>query len=135
MKIEQVPLQYVHVVWPQVEHHLAEAFGKYGHGEVTIEQAKLYASSGEWSLYVFTEGKEVHGAMLIQFFNRPNHRVSYVQCVGGREVVTEDTFAQLCALSKAQGATIVECGARPSMVRMLKRRGMAEKYTILGIDL
>lgn len=135
MKIEHVPTQYVHVVWPDIAGHLAVAFDKYGHGEYTTEQARQLAASGEWQLYVFTEEKEVHGAMLMQFYNRPNHRVAHVHCIGGRDVITEETFGQLRALSKLQGATIIECGARPAMARMLAKHGMTAKYQILGVGL
>lgn len=135
MKIELVPLEFVHKVWPDVEDHLRVAFEEHGHGEHTIEQAKALAASGEWALYVFTEGRSLHGAMLMQFFNRPNHRVAFVQCIGGRDVITEETFAQLRDLSKLRGATIIECGARPSMARMLSKHGMQAKYQILEVDL
>lgn len=135
MKIELVPIPYVHTVWPDIEPHLREAFEKYGHGEYTTEQARAMAASGEWVLYVFTEGQTLHGAMLMQFFNRPNHRVAFVQCIGGRDVITEETFTQLRALSKLQGATVIECGARPAMARMLSKHGMEAKYQILGVGL
>lgn len=134
MKLERVPLQYVHVVWPDVAPMLAKAL-PYAQGEVTLDHMQAYAADGTWELFVVTNGATVHGAVLVQFFNRPTMRVAFIQAVGGRGIIAQDTFDQLKAYAARQGATVIECGARPAMTRLLNRIGLREKYRVLGLRL
>lgn len=134
MKIEQVPVQYVHAVWPDVERFLKKPV-LYAHGEFTIEQLRAYVADGSWQLLVATEGATVHGAMVIHTFNRPNHRVAFVMAVGGRGIISRDTFTQLGDFARLWGAQRIECAARPAVGRLLERVGMQEQHRILGFSL
>lgn len=134
MKVEYVPVQYIHVVWRDVGPLLTKSL-PYMHGEVTLEQTRAYLADGVWDLLVATSGATVHGAMVVHIFNRPNTRVAFVQAVGGRGIISQSTFDQLKAFAARRGATTLECAARPSMARMLQRVGMQEKHRILGFQL
>lgn len=134
MKIELVPVEYVHVVWPDLEKFIKRSM-QYSHGEYTLEQARTLTALGAWKLIVASDSGKPSGAMLVQVFNRPNQNVAFIQAVGGRGIISTDTYAQLCALCKAWGATHIECAARPTVQKLLEQVGMAEKYRILGMAL
>ena len=104
-------------------------------GDYTIEQVKASLASGQWMLVVAVDGAEVCGAMTISFFNRPNDRVAFITTVGGKNIINDDTFAQLKNLVAAFGATYIEAAGRESVMRMLEHQGFKEKYRIAGVKL
>lgn len=134
MKIEIVPPAYVHIVWPQVLPLLTPAI-EHNCGDYTIDQLKALVAQDQYKLLVVTEGTELCGAIVLEFFNRPNHRVAFVQAMGGRGFVNEDVFNQMCNIARGFGATSLEGAVRPSMQRLMERRGMTEKYRIMGLVL
>ena len=134
MRVEHVPIQWVHRVWDAVEPLLAEAV-KYSKGECTIEQLKLYVSQGQWALVVATDGEKIHGAATINFFNRANDRVAYITAIGGRLVTNMDNVNQLKNYALSQGATALEGAVRESMARFCKRYGFEEKYKVVEVKL
>lgn len=134
MKAELVPPQYLHVVWPQVEPMLAPAVA-HNHGEYTLDQLKVLLSQDQYKLLVITEGAELCGAVVFDLFNRPNHRVAFVQAIGGRGFVNEEVFDQVCNIARGFGATVMEGATRPSVQKLMERRGMTEKYRIMGLAL
>lgn len=133
MIVEAVPIEYVHVVWPQVQGFIEQSIRHGGSGEYTIDQAKGMVALGRWRLIVASENATPYGAMLVDVYNRLDQRVAFVTAVGGRGIINENTFKQLQALVKSWGATSLECAARPSMQRMLERVGMKQKYATLGV--
>ena len=134
MNIQHVQVEHVHQTWP-----LVEDFIKWGlvhsQGDYTIEQVKASLASGQWMLVVAVDGTEVYGAMTISFFNRPNDRVAFITTVGGKNIINDDTFAQLKNLVAAFGATYIEAAGRESVMRMLEHQGFKEKYRIAGVKL
>lgn len=134
MNIQHVPVEHVHQTWS-----LVEDFVKWGlvhsQGDYTIEQVKASVASGQWMLVVAVDGAEVYGAMTISFFNRPNDRVAFITTVGGKNIINDDTFAQLKNLVAAFGATYIEAAGRESVMRMLEHQGFKEKYRIAGVKL
>lgn len=135
MKVEHVPVEWVHRVWGAVEPFIASAI-KHSKGEYTVDQVKAYVAQGQWALLVATdEGKTIHGASTISFFNRANDRVAFVTSIGGRLISNPETFEQLKAYAVSMGATTLEGAARESIARLWKRYGFEEKYRIVEVKL
>ena len=135
MQIQYVPVEYIHQTWPLVEGYMASAL-EYSHGEYTSDQAKVYLSNGQWTLYVAVDDAgSLRGAGAVQFNNLPNDRVAFVVAIGGKLFTSQDTWQQFVDLLKARGATRVEGAARESIARLWKRYGFEEKYRIVGVAL
>ena len=135
MKVQHVPVQHAAQTWGLVEKYLAES-QLHAKGDYSLDQIKLYVVTGQWLLLVATdEDNNIHGAMTVEFQNRPNHRVAFVTGTGGKFIINKDTFEQLENVCRINGATKIECAARDSMSRLLGRVGFNEKYTILEVSL
>lgn len=135
MNVKHVPLQHAAQTWDLVQKFLAES-QVHAKGDYTLEQIKLYVLTGQWLLLVATDDdNKIHGAMTVDFINRPNHRVAFVTGTSGKFVINEETFKQLENICRVNGATKIECAARDSMSRMLGRFGFNEKYIILEVSL
>ena len=133
MKVQHVPLQHAAQTWGLVQEYLAES-QVHAKGDYSLEQIKLYVLTGQWLLLVATDDtNKIHGAMTVDFINRPNHRVAFVTGTGGKFVINEETFKQLENICRVNGATTIECAARDSVSRLLGRFGFNEKYTILEV--
>ena len=105
---------------------------KFGGAEYTAEQIKVYLILGEWMLLVATdENKEIQGAATVNFINYPASRVAFVTAIGGKLITSPDTFAQMSSIFKANGATKIQGMARPSIARLWKRYGFAERTTLV----
>ena len=135
MKIQHVPIQHAAQTWELVQEYLAES-QVHAKGDYSLEQIKLYVLTGQWMLLVSTDDEnQIHGAMTVDFINRPNHRVAFFTGTGGKAIINEDTFKQLENICRINGATKIECAARSSMSRLLGRVGFNEKYIILEVSL
>ena len=134
MKVEYVPVEWVHRVWQGTEEFLASAI-KHSKGEYTLDQVKAYVAQGQWALLVATEGGTIHGAATISFFNRANDRVAFVTAIGGKLISNNETFEQLKEFVVSRGATTMEGAARESIARLWKRYGFEEKYRIVEVKL
>lgn len=135
MKIQEVPLAYVNQVWPQVEGYIANAL-QYAHGEYTIDDARVFATSGNWHLVVAVlDDGSIRGAALVSYFNRPRDRVAFVMAIGGKLVSNINTWGQFEDIMRHNGATCLEGAARESIARLWSRYGMQTKYSIVGKSL
>lgn len=134
MKVQHVPIEWVPQTWPLVEPYLVEAL-KHAQGDYTLEHMQVYLTTGQKLLLVATEDSVVHGAAVIEMFNRPTKRVAYVSAIGGRLISSRDTFQQLKELVASFGATAIEGAARESVARLWRRYGFEEKYRIVGAKL
>jgi hypothetical protein len=133
MKIQHVPVQHAAQTWPLVEEYLVES-QSYAKGDYTLEQIKLLVLTGSWLLLVATDDEnKIHGAMTVEFSNRPNHRVAFITGTGGKSIINEETFKQLESICRANGATAIECAARDSMAKLLDRFGFKDKYRIVEV--
>jgi hypothetical protein len=135
MKIQHVPLQHAAQTWPLVKDFLAESQAQ-SKGDYTLDQIKMYVLTGGWLLLVATDDEnKIHGAMTVDFFNRPNHRVAFITNTGGKLIINDETFKQLENICKTNGATAIECAARDSVSRLLERFGFKDKYRIVEVIL
>ena len=136
MKVQHVPLEFVNQTWPFVEKHLQPAVNnQVGENDFTLDEIRVYVTSGQWLLVVATEDTEIKGAAIINFFNRPRHRVAFVMYIGGRLVTGPDTFEQLKQLCKSFGATKIEGAVNDAVARLWRRFGFTDKYRISEVTL
>lgn len=134
MKVEHVPIQWVHRVWEAVEPYLAEAV-KYSKGEYTLEQIKAYVAQGQWALLIAANESGIAGAATLNFFNRANDRVAFITAFGGKFISNADNMTQLKNFVVSQGATVLEGAVRESVARLSKRFGFEEKYKVIEVKL
>lgn len=135
MVVQEVPLQYVNVVWPSVEGFLASAI-PYADGDITLDETKSYCVNGVWKLVVVVDdNNEVHGAATLHFFNRINHRVAYITTVGGRGILIPEIYSQFSDILRSNGATCFEGAVRDSLVRLAARFGAIKKSNIIQLEI
>lgn len=135
MILEEVPLEYIHLVWPDVAPLLEGTYkdGLPTNKEFTLEQTRLLLSRGEWKLIISVRDNKPHGAIIVQVRNRFNDRVAFVLAAGGKGVINEHLIPQMWKLATQWGATALECAGQPALVRALKRYGATVKYTVLEV--
>ena len=135
MNIQLVPLSMVHQLWASVEGFLADGL-EHAEDDYTIDQVRSEVAKGSWMLLVAVdEANMIQGAMTVNIYNAPNHRIAFVTSTGGRFIINKDTFKQLCNLVKSFGATKVRGVGRDSVVRLLSSVGMRKRYTTFEADL
>lgn len=135
MNIQLVPLSAVHQIWPLIEGFLADGL-EHAEDDYTIDQVRSEVAKGSWMLLVAVDGGGIiQGAMTVNIYNAPNHRIAFVTSTGGRFIINKDTFKQLCDLVKSFGATKVRGVGRDSVVRLLSSVGMRKRYTTFEADL
>jgi hypothetical protein len=131
IKVQTVATEFVAQVWPQVEGFIKRAH-KHGGDDYSMDQIKMFLTMGNWLLLVATgEDGRIHGAMTVSFINYPNDRVAFVTSTGGTGICSADSLQQMKQIVKSMGATKVQAGGRPSMVRMLRKLGFNERYTVV----
>lgn len=129
--VRPVPPEATAQIWPKVEAFIQKAMVHSG-GDYSMDQIRMYVNLGQWLLLVSTDEKNtIHGAMTISFIPYPNDRVAFVTTTGGTGICTADALRQMKNIVASMGATKVQAGARPSMVRMLRRLGFNERYTVV----
>jgi hypothetical protein len=131
LEVKHVPVQYVHQAWPMVERFIADAV-EFGGDDYTLDQVRVYVSSGQWLLVVAVDLEGViKGAATVNFINYPNDRIAFITFIGGRLISNKETFKQLSDLLKANGATKIQGAARESIARLWSRYGFEERYRIV----
>jgi hypothetical protein len=129
MRIEVVPLELVHSIWPDVEKFIDDSL-EWAGGDYTKDQVRAKLATGQWILLVAATDK-VHGAMVVNVYNELNFRVLYVLATGGKFIISNDTYGQLCRIATNFGATRIRAAVRDSMERLLRPQGFKELYKIV----
>jgi hypothetical protein len=57
--------------------------------------------------------------------------VAFVTSAGGAGIVNEPVLDQLKAVLRGMGATKIQAGGRPAMVRLLENQGFTRRYTVV----
>ena len=132
LKVQQVPTEYINQIWSKVEGYISDAM-QYSSGDYTASDIKVMVTLGSWGLIVATDdANEIHGALVISYFNRPSERVGFVIAIGGKLVSNRTTWSQFEDILRSNGATYLEGADRESIVRLWARYGMTQKYAIMG---
>jgi hypothetical protein len=135
LTVRQVPVQFIAQTWPLAEQYISDA-QKYGGDDYTLDQIKVYLSSGQWILLVVVDEEgAVHGAATVSFLSYPNDRVAFITFIGGKLVSNKDTFEQLGQVLKGFGATKIQGAARESIARLWRRFGFEERYRIVEVKI
>jgi hypothetical protein len=108
---------------------------KFSKGDYDTQAAKVFVSTGQWSLLVAVDDQGVQGAATVSFFNRPHDRVAFITAIGGKLISSPETFVQLKQILSRYGATCIEGAARDSIARLWTRYGFSEKYKIVGVSI
>jgi len=129
LKVQYVPLNFVAQTWPLVEGYINDAFTKSTGDDYTLDQVRVFVSSGQWLLLIaIDEEGKIHGAATSSFINYPNDRVAFITSIGGKLISSQETFGQLKSILKANGATKIQGAARESIARLWRRFGFKERY-------
>ena len=136
MNVQYVPIHHVNQTWGAVSGFLQAAIEQQtGDKDYTLDQVQLYVSSGQWVLLVAVEDDKIIGAATVNLFNRPNNRVAFITYIGGRLIVSKESFKQMCQVLKNFGATSIEGAVNDAVARLWQRFGFTEKYKIVGVTL
>lgn len=134
--VQHVPIQYVNQTWPSVSEFIKAAIEQQtGDKDYTLEQVQAYVTGGQWVLLVATEDDKIIGAATVNLFNRPNHRVAFITYIGGRLIVSKESFKQMCQVLQNFGATSIEGAVNDAVARLWQRFGFVEKYKIVEVAL
>lgn len=110
----------IYNVWEDVKEYLNASINVSG-GDYTLDQLKLILVRGEQTLLVsVNENNKLNGAMTIEFINRPNDRIMFITALGGNGIVNDETFSQVEAWAKMQGATKASAWAQEAQARLYK---------------
>ena len=129
MKILRIPPDQIAQRWQEIAPFIEDSLAHSG-GDFTIDQVKVYVSSGQWlTLGVFEE--KLLGVIAVQFSNMPNDRVAFITAIGGKNITNSNTFNQFQAILKAHGATKIQGGVRESVARLWRRLGFSQRYILV----
>jgi hypothetical protein len=130
MKILRIPTDQIAQRWQGIAPFIEDSLVFSG-GDFTVDQVKVYLSSGQWlTLGVFDE-QSMLGVIAVQFTNMPNDRVAFITAIGGKNITNSDTFNQFQAILKAHGATKIQGGVRESVARLWRRLGFSQRYILV----
>lgn len=126
LKIHHVKTEFIARTFSEVEDFIKSGLDYTD--DCTIEQAKVYLSNGLWGLLVALDDEaEVHGVFMYSISNNPNDRTASIISAGGKNIINNEVFDQVCEFFKSLGATRVQALARQSAARLYERIGMNEK--------
>jgi len=131
--IQTVSPIHVHQMWDIVGPFIKSAVDvALGSVDCSVDQLKMQLVNGSQTLLVAVEDEKVIGAATIQVSSFPNHRVATMTTVGGRCIVDEETFNQVVAWAKAQGATKIRAYASGARVRLYRQKvGLVATETVV----
>lgn len=130
MKILRIPTDQIAQRWQRIAPFIEDSLA-HSNGDFTVDQVKVYLSSGQWlTLGVFDE-QTMLGVIAVQFTNMPNDRVAFITAIGGKNITNSDTFNQFQTILKAHGATKIQGGVRESVARLWRRLGFSQRYILV----
>jgi len=120
-QVNLVSVDYVNGVWDQVEPYINGSLAT-SLGDYTIDQVKLLVLQGSYQLLTVTNNNDLVGAAVIYFVNYPMRRVCYVFCLGGKDLMNEETISQVANWAKANGATSFRATVQDAQARLYKQK-------------
>jgi hypothetical protein len=130
MNIYRISPDQIAQRWQAIAPFIADSLAHSG-GDFTIDQVRLYLSSGQWLTLGVFDGNDMLGVIAVQFTNMPNDRVAFITAIGGKNITNSDTFQQFQAILKAHGATKIQGGVRESVARLWRRLGFSQRYILV----
>lgn len=133
--VYQLPTQNIAKEWVNIKDFVHQALEQSKCDDYTVNDVYQQVLNNIWQLYVVKKDNVYKGAIIVSFNRYPLETVAYICAIGGNliteENLVEDFFRQL----KEAGATRVQGAARPSAMRLYRRVGMYEKYSIVEAKL
>ena len=134
MKVQTVNVEYITQIWSGVAPYIERAL-KYT-DDFNIDQVKVFLTTKSWLLLVAVdELQQIHGVATVAFHNGVNDRTAVITALGGKNVVNDDIFGQVCRILRQMGATRIQVYARDSAIRLYDKVGLKKKATLLEIKI
>lgn len=130
MKIFRISPDQIAQRWQAIAPFIEDSLAHSG-GDFTIDQVRLYLSSGQWLTLGVFDGNDMLGVIAVQFSNMPNDRVAFITAIGGKNITNSDTFNQFQTILKSHGATKIQGGVRESVARLWRRLGFSQRYILV----
>jgi hypothetical protein len=122
-------------VWPVVAPLLQKAIDL-DPSSVTIEQVEYSVRTGRTSLLVWEESTVgITGAATVDLIDYPRERIANITLLGGRSVVQQTVFDEVCNWMRLSGATKAQCWANGSRVQLYEKMGMKATHQVMRIKL
>jgi hypothetical protein len=119
--VQSVGLDFIHHVWPEVEHFIVSGLKNSG-GEYTAEHLKVYVTQGMQQLIVaVNEENKIIGAATVELSNFPNERIAFITSVGGKMLANKEVLSQVENWARLNGATMVRGAASESVARLWRK--------------
>lgn len=136
LTLKTVPTSMVSQVWPQMAPFINSALLEAGVEEYTLDQTKVYLTSGQWLAVVFVDADNVfQGTAAIQFINYPNARAAFFTVIGGKHITNAENFDQLKEICRTHGATKIQAYSRESVARLWKTIGFENRAILVEAKL
>ena len=130
MKVQTVSVEYITQIWSGVAPYIERAL-QYT-DDYSLDQVKVFLTTGSWLLLVAVDDlQQIHGVATVAFNNGVNDRTAIITTLGGRKVVNQDIFNQVCRIVRGMGATRMQIYTRDSAIRLYEKVGFKKKVTLM----
>ena len=127
--------QEVRLQWSILEPMFSKALEMSKCNDYNIDDVYQYLTLNQWRCYAAEDDRTIKGAAAVSMMRYPHDVVAYVCAIGGRMLANKETSGQFFELLKQHGANRVQGAARPAIVRLWRRIGLEEKYSIVELSL
>jgi hypothetical protein len=134
MKVQTVDVTYITQIWSAVAPYIERAL-QYT-DDYNVDQVKVFLTTGSWLLLVAVDDlQQIHGVCTVAFENGANDRTAIITTLGGKFVVLQEIFDQVCTIVRRLGATRVQAYTRDTAIRLYEKVGLKKKATLMEIRL
>ena len=134
-QVRRITPEEIRLQWSTLEPLFKRALDLSKCNDYNIDDVYQYLILNQWRCYVAEEDRTIKGAAVVSMVKYPHDVLAYVCAIGGRMLANRETSGQFFDLLKAHGANRVQGAARPSIVRLWRRIGLEEKYSIVELSL
>lgn len=127
--------QEVRLQWSTLEPLFSKALEMSKCNDYNIDDVYQYLTLNQWRCYAAEEERKIKGAAVVSMMRYPHDTVAYVCAIGGRMLANKQISSEFFDLLKQHGANRVQGAARPAIVRLWRRIGLEEKYSIVEAQL
>ena len=134
MKVQTVDVMYITQIWSAVAPYIERAL-QYT-DDYNADQVKVFLTTGSWLLLVAVDDlQQIHGVATVRYDNGVNDRTATITTLGGRQVVNQEIFDQVCRIARNMGATRVQVYTRDGAIRLYEKVGLKKKATLMEIKI
>ena len=134
MKVQTVDASYITQIWSAVAPYIERAL-QYT-DDYNVDQVKVFLTTSSWLLLVAVDDlQQIHGVATVRYDNGVNDRTATITALGGRQVVNQEIFDQVCRIARNMGATRIQVYTRDSAMRLYEKVGLQKKATLMEIKL